>query len=524
MNIKYIAVMLFNIVAGMLYLLSIKGVMDSIVTEESLFQWFVFMAVTITAMYFIKKTEINARESYLKASEDKITGNYINNIFSYDSGLFYSKSTGDHLSYISNDLDAYMENYVKIQPLYCVSIIACVIYAAAALISGKLFSLLMIGVSLLGLLMMKIFSPIQEKRQDEYIKYRPVFVSCIKDYVAGKREISQYSAGTFFMKKFHSAAEEDGERVKRVNAVKDISRSVDVVFFYLIACVNYSICAYGIYKGQLQVGDMVFLTQLSNDVTDYISNISRYKIMMNSVKLKDSFSSASKPESQGIKIKKVEKIKKIELKEVTAAYEEQRVLNNVSYIFEGNQSYMILGKSGSGKSTFLQLLLKVNENYLGDIYFNETNLKYLNKTDIYDAIGYIPQETFIFNKSLKENITFEESEDITDLLREFHIEHLQDAFLLGNGENISQGERKRIDIARNIRKTPKVLLADEITASLDLANKLNVINMLTENKSYILISVSHDYTYEMLQMYDHIVELKDGKLFEVEKDELYKKE
>ena len=185
---------------------------------------------------------------------------------------------------------------------------------------------------------------------------------------------------------------------------------------------------------------------------------------------------------------------------------------------------MILGKSGSGKSTFLQLLLKVNENYLGDIYFNETNLKYLNKTDIYDAIGYIPQETFIFNKSLKENITFEESEDITDLLREFHIEHLQDAFLLGNGENISQGERKRIDIARNIRKTPKVLLADEITASLDLANKLNVINMLTENKSYILISVSHDYTYEMLQMYDHIVELKDGKLFEVEKDELYKKE
>ena len=100
-------------------------------------------------------------------------------------------------------------------------------------------------------------------------------------------------------------------------------------------------------------------------------------------------------------------------------------------------------------------------------------------------MGYIPQDTFIFNKPLEENITFEKSADVTDLLRKFHIEHLQNAFLLRNGENISQGERKRIDIARNIRKNPDVLLADEITASLDLSNKLNVINMLMEDKSYI---------------------------------------
>ena len=245
---KYIVVMLINIIINMFYLLSIKGVMDAIVMEEYIFRGLIFMAASIVARHFIQRTELRARETYLKASEDKITGNYIGNILSYDSGLFYSKSTGDHLSYISNDIEAYMENYVKIEPLYYVSIIAGIIYAVVALLFGKLFALIMIGVSLLGLFVLKIFSPIQQKRQNDYIKYRPVFVSGIKDYVAGRREISQYNAKALFMDKFYSTAKEDGEKVKSINFVKDVARTFDTVFFYLIVCANYSICAYGIYR------------------------------------------------------------------------------------------------------------------------------------------------------------------------------------------------------------------------------------------------------------------------------------
>lgn len=267
---------------------------------------------------------------------------------------------------------------------------------------------------------------------------------------------------------------------------------------------------------------MVFLTQLASGITEYISQISRYKIMMNSVKLDESLPT-KQIKSDTIIADNLKKIQTIELNGVTVTYGDKCILDNVSYTFEENHSYMIIGKSGSGKSTFLQLLLKINEDYLGDIYLNDINLKHINKKNLYENIGYIPQDTFIFNKTVEENITFEKSRSINDLLEKLNIEHLEAAILSQNGENISQGERKRIDIARNLWNTPDVLLSDEATTSLDLKNKLDITKRLTENKNFILISVSHDYTDEMIQMYDHIMELNSGKLMEVDKNEIYKK-
>ena len=347
-------------------------------------------------------------------------------------------------------------------------------------------------------------------------------MSHLKDYIAGKREIRQYNAESPFMEKYDSIAKEDGEKQKKINIIKDIARSFDTVFFYFIVFINYTICAYGIYKGHLYVGDMVFLTQLASGITEYISQISQYKIMMNSVKLDESLP-AKQIKSDTIIADNLKEIQTIELNGVTVTYGDKCILDNISYTFEKNHSYMIIGKSGSGKSTFLQLLLKINEDYLGDIYFNDVNLKHVNKKDLYENIGYVPQDTFIFNKTVEENITFEKSRSINDLLEKLNIEHLETAILSQNGENISQGERKRIDIARNLWNTPDVLLSDEATASLDLKNKLDITKRLTENKNFILISVSHDYTDEMIQMYDHIIELNSGKLMEVDKNEIYKK-
>ena len=172
---KYTAVMLINSVLDIFYLLSLKEILNSITTNDSMvFKWFIFMATIIFLGYFMKKIKLHVRERYLESSENKITESYIENVFSYNSKSFYNKSIGDYLSYISNDIQAYMESYIKVQPLYHVAIISCVIYAAVALLSGRLFSLAMIAVSLLGLLTMKVFSPMQQKKQEEYIQYRPI--------------------------------------------------------------------------------------------------------------------------------------------------------------------------------------------------------------------------------------------------------------------------------------------------------------------------------------------------------------
>ena len=108
---KYTAVMLINSVLDIFYLLSLKEILNSITTNDSMvFKWFIFMATIIFLRYFMQKIELHVRERYLESSENKITESYIENVFSYNSKSFYNKSIGDYLSYISNDIQAYMES------------------------------------------------------------------------------------------------------------------------------------------------------------------------------------------------------------------------------------------------------------------------------------------------------------------------------------------------------------------------------------------------------------------------------
>jgi len=194
--------------------------------------------------------------------------------------------------------------------------------------------------------------------------------------------------------------------------------------------------------------------------------------------------------------------------------------------------YALVGTSGAGKSTILKLLLKQYENYEGKILLDGIELRQIDKKDLFKIITLLHQNVFIFDGTVKDNITLS-NDKYTDeeVIRAAKIaglgpllEKLPEGIYSDVGEGgklLSGGERQRIAVARSIITNASILALDEATAALDNETAYLIEKTILEMKDITAIVVTHRLWSELLKKYDEIIVLKDGKVIESGKfDEL----
>lgn len=213
----------------------------------------------------------------------------------------------------------------------------------------------------------------------------------------------------------------------------------------------------------------------------------------------------------------------IELRDVSFGYEAGKdVLHHVSARFEAGRAYAIVGGSGSGKSTLLNLLLAENAGYRGSVLLDGTELRELSPEALYGLMSVIQQNVFVFNASIRDNVSmFREfpQEALDEAIRRAHLRELLDArgadYLCGeNGKGLSGGEKQRVSIARSLLKKSSVLLVDEATAALDVQTAHQVSSDILDLTGMTRIVVTHSLEEALLRRYDGIFVLKNGTLAE----------
>lgn len=213
----------------------------------------------------------------------------------------------------------------------------------------------------------------------------------------------------------------------------------------------------------------------------------------------------------------------IELRDVSFGYEAGKdVLHHVSACFEAGRAYAIVGGSGSGKSTLLNLLLAENTGYRGSVLLDGTELRELSPEALYGLMSVIHQNVFVFNASIRDNVSmFREfpQKALDEAIRRAHLRELLDArgadYLCGeNGKGLSGGEKQRVSIARSLLKKSSVLLVDEATAALDVQTAHQVSSDILDLTGMTRIVVTHSLEEVLLRRYDGIFVLKNGTLAE----------
>lgn len=214
----------------------------------------------------------------------------------------------------------------------------------------------------------------------------------------------------------------------------------------------------------------------------------------------------------------------VTLTDVTFGYAEGiDVLKNISLKLETGKSYAVVGGSGSGKSTLLDLIMGNFEDYQGSVSFDGKDLKSINLNSLYDLISVIQQNVFIFDSTIRENITMFKEFPEAAVKRAIELSGLKklleekgEDYLCGeNGCNLSGGERQRISIARSLLRNTPILVADEATASLDAKTAYEVIDAILDMDELTRVVVTHQLDETVLRRYDEIIVMKNGEIAEM---------
>jgi len=270
-----------------------------------------------------------------------------------------------------------------------------------------------------------------------------------------------------------------------------------LVFFYSIInpAKAFSTAMYSIEKGMASVDRIDIITEAENTIKD-----------KEDAKPKLSFEH------------------EIEFRNVSFAYHTDLILKNLFLKIPKGKTVALVGKSGSGKTTFVKLIPRFWDISSGDIFIDGVNSKDIKIADLRGLIGYVSQDPILFNDTFENNISFGvESASIKQIIEAANVAHAHEfisestnGYLtkVGDlGQKLSGGQRQRVSIARAVLKNPPILILDEATSSLDTESEKLVqdaIQNLMKNRTSIVIA----HRLSTIKNADLIVVFKKGEIVE----------
>ncbi len=219
-----------------------------------------------------------------------------------------------------------------------------------------------------------------------------------------------------------------------------------------------------------------------------------------------------------------EKSPSVEFKDVSFAYEgaEENVLDKVSFKASAGETTALIGSTGSGKSTLVNLVPRLYDTTTGTVFVDGLDVKAYEKDDLMRRIGFVPQRAVLFSGTVKSNITFgnlnldepgitsaaqvSQAEEFIEKLEEKYTSHIAQG-----GSNVSGGQKQRLSIARAIAKNPAIYIFDDSFSALDLKTDAKLrkeLKAITKN-SVVLIVAQRVST---IKDADQIIVLDDGKV------------
>lgn len=439
---------------------------------------------------------------------------------------FRDESAAGYLSALTNDAASIETNYLA-QMLAMIT--KAVTFIGALLLMCR-YSLLMTAIAA-GLTVLPLIASLLTGNRLQAVESRVSerngeFTAALSDCLAGFTVVKNFKAEREIFRLFaqsNKALEHEKFTGRRIKMLVGMIGAVTGIFAQL------GVFIAGVYlsmkDGSMTPGAVVLFVNLMNFIISPIAELPGLLACRKAaLGLVDKLAAALERSSSREGSETLNRLEHgIRLENVSFAYEPGKtVLHGINAEFEAGKAYALVGGSGSGKSTLLNLLMAAETNYSGHILADGIELSDISTESLYGTMAAIQQNVFVFNASIKDNVSMFRDFPKTEMDEAIARAHLGalirergEDYLCGeNGSGLSGGEKQRISIARSLLKKSSVLLADEVTAALDAQTAHRVSSDILDLQGITRIVVTHTLEESLLRRYDKIFVLRGGRIEE----------
>ena len=458
------------------------------------------------------------RAFFLASGTTDIRNRMMKNILERPLILFRKQDDSYYLNLLGADTELYRETRL----LNITYIFSCM----GSLVSASFFLyrlhpwLLLAGiiVAFVPLLTSKIFAKAARKHRQIVSQTSEKYTEILKECIEGYETVRTMNGCRSFLNRFNISACQKATAQKNSDIINRMSLTVLLMSAAIanVACI--CVGAYLVAQESLAVSMMLAAVQHSSNLSNQLSNLMEYVVDFRASKpLVEKLKSETQvpcPADGGLMPTGDQSLA---YENVSFGFGDRKLYDNLSCSFAPGGCYAILGESGSGKSTLTKLLLKYYDNYEGKITLAGQDIRNLSEEEIYRVVGLVSQSPFLFNASLYENITMftndppKDSAEYGKLLADLNLtalaQRVGDAPLGDFGDNISGGERQRINIARALRSHPAILIFDEPTTGLDPENVALIDQFIFDRKDVTRIVITHNWSEAYLARFDSVLRI-----------------
>ena len=504
-----------------------KGVDEGVVKSDYSYvlQISFFYLITVVALYFVTSRAILAiglvGETYVRQIREKL----FRHLTSLDINYFEKNKTGVLVARLTSDMQSLNEFAREGASSVLTSILT--IFAATIAVFFVDFQLSVIAFIILPLLGVatRIFRKHADTAYWAVREWIGQVLSSLQEGISGVRIIQAYGDESTQIDRFEDVNQ------SHLNANLKSAKNIAIYFPFIEITRVTSIAtviwfgAQRIFEGTLSIGELVALLFYLNYFFDPLIQLSFNYDLLRSAgsSMKKVFSILDeKPflSEKGDSIPSINNDKIIEFKNVDFSYGRELVLKDINFVINKGEKIAIVGETGAGKSTIAKLILRFYLVNKGKVEFFETDAGEVSQQWVRDNVAYVPQESFLFRGTIRENLIYSDPENINleeelasiGVLSWFdRYENKLDQEVGERGGNISAGERQFVALLRAVLAKRQIIVFDEATANLDIESESSILEATDQLLSF-QTSIVIAHRLETILNAEKIMVMEEGRL------------
>ena len=523
--------MIFNILVpltNIAFAYSIKIIIDSGMSQnrEALTQAILIGAIVIFIYASLNFISLRLRNKLVRQIMSRYKNKVFKSILDRDYREFSKEKSGKFISILTENMKKIEQDYLH-QYFNISKNISLMIFSLVAMFIGNWFlTLLVIIASIIPMMISGFIGQKSASLQNSSMIAEQKYLAKVKDILAGFLVIKSFNVKEAIRQDYRNESEKLDEIYFMKGKFDVLANVISQLSGMIVFLVAFGGGMYLVFGGHTTIGSVTAIVQLVNFVVMPLNEIG-----MGMSKFREGQATLNSFEVKDVIELQTGKTKEyfddvISFSNVDFSYPnaEEKIFNNLSLQIKKGEKIAIVGMSGSGKSTLLNLLLRFYDVTSGCISIDNQDLQAISAESLYNLMTIVQQDVYIFDDTLKANITLSQSFTEDDIKKAVQQSGLESYILENevglqtscgeNGSNLSGGERQRLSIARAlIRKTP-ILLLDEATSSLDNKVTTEIENSILEIQDLTVLVVTHKLNKSMLKKYNRILFMKNGVIVE----------